>query len=173
MDITALFNMSYGLYILATRDTDGRLVGCAVNCAAQASAEPPSMLVGTNIDNYTTAAILRSGAFTVSILSEKATLATIGVFGFRSSKDLDKFSALPHIVTEAGMPVLTQDTCGYVECRVTQSFDSHTHKIIVGDIVDAKKLNADPPMTYDYYHRVVKGKTPKNAVSYVANSALA
>ncbi|MDR1560635.1 MAG: flavin reductase family protein [Clostridiales bacterium] len=169
MDLTALFSLNYGLYVLSTRDTDGKYVGCVINAAMQITAEPPSMVVSSNIDNYTTSAILRSGMFTLSVFSEQATLKTISMFGFRSCNEIDKFEAMPYIVTESGLPVLTREVCAYVECKVTGTEDIHTHKLIKGDIIDARYLSKDPPMTYNYYHKVVKGKTPQKAASYQAN----
>ncbi|MDR2649628.1 MAG: flavin reductase family protein [Clostridiales bacterium] len=166
MDLTALFSLNYGLYVLATRDTDGKYVGCVVNAAMQITAEPPSMAVSSNSQNYTTGAVLRSGMFTLSVFSEQAALKTISTFGFRSSNDIDKFKAMPYIVTESGMPVLTREVCAYVECKVTGSEDIYTHKLIRGDIIDSRRLSKESPMTYNYYHKVVKGKTPKKAASY-------
>lgn len=167
MDVSALFNMSYGLYVLSTKDTDGRLVGCVINTAVQTSSNPASISVSTNKENYTTEAILRSRKFTLSILSQKATMETIGLFGFWNSKEKDKFETIPFRLLDSGLPILTKDVCSYLECNVKESIDCYTHKLILADLVDAGRLESDPPMTYDYYHKVVKGIVPKKAATYV------
>jgi flavin reductase (DIM6/NTAB) family NADH-FMN oxidoreductase RutF len=38
-----------------------------------------------------------------------------------------------------------------------------THTIFIGEIVDGDIMSDGEPMTYAYYHRVRKGKTPKAA----------
>ncbi|MDR1538398.1 MAG: flavin reductase family protein [Clostridiales bacterium] len=167
MDISALFTISYGLYVLSAKDTDGRYVGCVINAAMQSSAEPPSMVVCSNKENYTTDAILRSGKFVVSVFSQDADMATIGRFGFRTSKDIEKFEGMPMRLTESGLPALEKFVCSFMECEVKNYIDIHTHMLIQGDILQTERVSDAAPLTYDYYHKVIKGLTPKKAVSYV------
>jgi len=55
----------------------------------------------------------------------------------------------------------------YLEAKVTKEMDVGTHTIFVGEIVDGDVINEKPCMTYDYYHQVKRGTTPKTAPSYV------
>jgi flavin reductase (DIM6/NTAB) family NADH-FMN oxidoreductase RutF len=168
IDFSALFSLSYGLYVLSAKGADGKFYGCIANSAVQISAEPPSMAVSTNVGNLTTKAIVESGRFAISVLTQDADMPLIGRFGFRSSADFDKFEGVRLILTESGLPILGEKTCAYMECAVTGVHNAHTHKVIFGDLVEAKKLDSSaPPLTYGYYHTVIKGKTPKAAVSYV------
>jgi ferric-chelate reductase [NAD(P)H] len=169
-DASSLFSMTYGLYIISAK-SDGRLYGCIINSAVQTSAEPPSLAVSTNDLNRTTKAILDSGRFAVSILNQDADMKLIGRFGFRTSEGFDKFEGQPVIYTASGLPILSACVCAYVECLVAGSRQAHTHKIIFGDVVEAARIDAAAaPLTYDYYHKVIKGKTPKNAVSYASDN---
>ena len=48
--------------------------------------------------------------------------------------------------------------------------DNETHVVVLARLVDTVK-GEGTPMTYDYYHRVVKGRAPKNAPTYVPPTA--
>ncbi|MCL2529266.1 MAG: flavin reductase [Coriobacteriia bacterium] len=167
MDKTALFNLSYGLYIIGAKD-GGRDVGCVVNTVTQATSVPTTLIVCINKDNYTNACIKKTKEFSVSILSEETKQNTIGVFGFSSSKDKDKFAEVPTGHTPAGLPYVSEGVTSYLECKVIESVDNFTHTIFIAEVIEAENLSKEPPMTYAYYHRVLKGKTPPKASSYVA-----
>lgn len=163
MDPKAFHSLSYGVYIVSTWD-NGRPTGCTANCAVQVTSSPATVLVSINKDNYTNRCIADCGHFAVSVLSEKSDPAIIGAFGFRSGKDTDKFDGMPYAVKDA-MPVIT-DGCAYIACKVIGSMDSPTHTVFLGEVIGAEVLGSDPPMTYAYYHTVIKGKTAKNAPTY-------
>ena len=169
MDVTALFNLSYGLYIIGTRDGD-KYSGCVVNTVTQSTAEPITLTVCINKENYTNACIKKTKEFAVSILSEHVRESIIGVFGFHSSRDTDKFSGLSYGLTPSGMPYLKEGVTGYIQCRVIDSVENHTHTIFIAEVKEAENIAKEPPMTYAYYHKVIKGKTPKAASSYVAET---
>ena len=170
MDIKTLFNLSYGLYVIGAKDGE-RNVGCVVNTVTQATATPVTLTVCINKDNYTNACIKKTKEFAVSILSEAAKENTIAVFGFSSSKDRDKFANIPYGL--APSPYIKEGVTGYLQCKVINFIDHFTHTIFIAEVTEAENiLNAqgslETPMTYAYYHKVIKGKTPKNASSYVA-----
>ena len=54
----------------------------------------------------------------------------------------------------------------YITCKVINTMETDTHTIFLGQVTDAGNLSKDTPMTYSYYHKVVKGSTPKNAPTY-------
>ena len=68
------------------------------------------------------------------------------------------------------MPVVA-DACAYIVCEVVDKMETSTHTVFLGKVVDADMLKKDDPMTYAYYHKVVKGKSPKNAPTYIAEEA--
>ena len=167
MDKTTFRSLSYGLYVIGAKDGD-RNVGCVVNTVTQATSSPVTLTVCINKDNYTNQCIKKSKAFAVSILSERAKENTIAVFGFSSSRDKDKFSEVPYGLTPSGMPYIKEGVTGYIQCRVIDFVDNYTHTVFIVEAEEAENLSNEPPMTYAYYHNVIKGKTPKNASSYVA-----
>ena len=99
MDMTALYKLSCGLYVITTVD-GGRGVGCVVNTVTQVTAEPVQVMVAINKENFTAGAVQRAGRFAVSVLTESAPMELIGRFGFRSSKDEDKFEGLKAVAVE-------------------------------------------------------------------------
>lgn len=170
MDATALFNLSYGMYVISSKDGD-RNIGCVANSATQISSSPATLAISLNKLNYTTACVQKSGLFTLSILSEKARAELIGTFGFNSGKETDKFDGIDFITAESGLAVPKEGICAYLDCRVINQTDCYTHTVFFAEIADARNLAAETPMTYAYYHRVIKGKAPKNAPTYIPEAA--
>ncbi len=172
MDATVLFDLSYGVCVIGTKDGQ-RPVGCIANTIFQVTAEPMTVGVSVSKANFTEHCIRENGMFTVSILSENTPQEVIGTFGFHTSKDTDKFSLVNTVITKEGMPVVDEKTVSYFTCRVLKEMDMLTHTIFVGEVVEAEKLNQEAPMTYAYYHKVKKGKTAKNAPTYQKESPAA
>lgn len=172
MDVTALFNLSSGLYIIGAKDGE-KNVGCVVNTVTQSTSRPVTLTVCIHKDNYTNACIQKTQAFSVSILSEKTRQGTFGVFGFSSSRDRDKFSEVPFGLTPSGLPYINEGVTGYLQCKVIGLVDDYTHTIFIAEVEEAENLYKEQPMTYAYYHKVVKGKSPKNAPTYVEEPAAA
>ena len=92
IDKSAFRTLSYGLYIVTSRDSEGKKYGCVANTFQQVASNPPMASVALHKDNATTKAILESGKYAVSVLGESATMELIGRFGFRSSHEIDKFA---------------------------------------------------------------------------------
>ncbi len=161
----AFRDMSYGVYIISTLD-ETRPTGCVVNSAMQITSEPPTIAVSINHNNYTNGCIEKAGKFAISILGEESDPGLIGTFGFQSGKDVDKFNEVEVIVKEDISVVA--DACGYVVCKVIDKMETETHTVFLGEVVDADVLNKQDAMTYAYYHKVVKGKSPKNAPTFIA-----
>jgi len=161
----AFRSMSYGVYIVSTLDGE-RPTGCVANSAMQITSEPATIAVSINHDNYTNSCIEKTGKFAISMLSEKSEPGLIGTFGFQSGKDINKFDGVEAIEKE-GISVIA-DSCGYVVCKVIDKMETSTHTVFLGEVIAADVLKQEEAMTYAYYHKVVKGKSPKNAPTYIA-----
>ena len=158
MDKTALFQLTYGLYVVGTFDGE-RPVGCIINTCFQVTSENPILAVSLNKNNFTLDAIRRSGKFSLSIIAEESDTSVIGSFGFRSSRDADKYADYGYDVM-AGAPIVKGKFAGRLVLEALNFVDAETHVVVLGRLVDAEK-GEGTPMTYEYYHRVVKGKAPK------------
>lgn len=164
MDNKILRDISYGMYVVATSYND-KLVGCTINTLTQVTSNNPIVSISLNKDNYTNKAIKNTKRFIVNILSEKTTSEVINTFGFRTSKDIDKFANYKYELKNQ-LPILKEEICGYIICEVLNVIDAETHDVFLARIIDMKKTSNNIPMTYIYYHQVIKGSTPKNAPTY-------
>ena len=165
MDITVLFKLTYGLYVVGAMDGK-RPVGCIINTCFQVTNQNPILAISLNKNNYTLDAIKRAGRFSLSILAEDTNPAIISSFGFCSSCDNDKYADYGYDMTE-GAPMVKGKFAGRLVLDALNFVDNETHVVVLARLVDTVK-GEGTPMTYDYYHRVVKGKAPKNAPTYVA-----
>ena len=163
MNLTALFRLSYGVYVVSAMDGD-RYNGCIANTVMQVTAEPPALVVSINKDSFTYDCIRESGRFSVSVLSEASNPRLIGAFGFQTGRFHNKFDGVRYEEKD-GLPILS-DCCAYVLCNVRDTLDAGSHMLFLADIVECDHISQEPPMTYDYYHRVIKGKSPKTAPTY-------
>lgn len=165
LDRKAFYKLSYGLYIVSSA-FGGKDGGCVVNTLSQVTSEPAKMSVALNKNNFTLEQIEKSGFFSAVALSQDADIKLIGVFGFRSGRDNDKFAGLAFSRDENGMPYINESVVARYSCRIVQKLDVGTHLLLVGEVTEAEIMNDSEPLTYTYYQKVKKGTTPKNAPSY-------
>ena len=166
IDKFAFHTLSYGLYLVTAVDSSGRKVGCVANTFQQVASNPPMASVALNKDNTTTKAIIDSGKYAVSVLGTAATMELIGLFGFRSSLEVDKFAEADHEMCEHDLPRVKEACVATFAVEVKDTVDVGTHLMFVGTVISAETISDQDPMTYDYYHKVLRGKTPPKAVSY-------
>ena len=134
MDRKVLRNLSYGVYVVTSKENDKK-VGCIANSIMQVTSNPSTIAVSINHDNYTNKVIKENKRFGVSILKETSDSKIIGTFGFKTSKDSDKFKDV-NFKEEDGIPVIT-DSCGYMICNVIDVMETKTHTIFLGEVTNA------------------------------------
>ena len=167
MDKKVLRNLSYGVYVVTSREKD-KNVGCVANSIMQVTSNPSVIAVSINHDNYTNKVIKENNKFGVSILKETTDAKIIGTFGYKSSKDTDKFDGIS-FKEISEIPVL-ENTCGYMVCKVIDTMETSTHTIFLGEVIEADDYSTENAMTYKYYHENLKGSSPKNAPTYEETS---
>ncbi len=173
LDPRVFWQLSYGIYIVTTRAA-GRCNGQIANTVFQVTAQPPTVGISLNRENLTHELVRQSGVFAVSVVSEAADMPFIGTFGFKCGRTTDKFAKIQTVVGELGMPIVTTNATGYLEAKVTHTLDVGTHTLFIGEVVAAAALPcAEQPMTYAFYHDVRKGKTPKNATTFLGTMGAA
>jgi len=166
MNIKALYKLGYGVYVVTSKK-DGRINGQIANTVFQVTSEPPTVAVSINKNNLTHDFIKESRVFAASILCQDTPLTFIGRFGFKSGRDSDKFKEVDYKTGETGAPIILDNAVSYLEARVTKEMDVGTHTIFVGEVVNADVISDEVCMTYDYYHQIKGGKTPKAAATYL------
>ncbi|RLF94952.1 High molecular weight rubredoxin [Thermococci archaeon] len=166
MNPKALHKISYGLYVVSSKKGDS-INGQIANTVFQVCADPPVIAVCINKKNLTHEFIQGSKVFTVSILSKETPMKFIGLFGFKSGRDVNKFEKINYKIGVTGSPIVTDNAIGYVEADIINSIDVETHTIFIVEILDAQIMNDSEPLTYAYYHEIKKGKVPKTAPTYI------
>lgn len=166
MDLTVFFTINYGMYIVSTK-FENKMNAQIVNTVFQVTAEPPKLAICISKNNFTCSLLEKSRLFSISALSCQAPMPFIGLFGFRSGKDIDKFRDTKYKTGVTGVPVVTDYCISYFECRIDNQLDVGTHIIYVGETVDAQFLNEGELLTYAYYRDVRHGLSPKNAPTYI------
>lgn len=162
--------ITYGMYIVGFNN-DSKYGGCVINTFSQVTSDGV-ISINLNKDNYTNEVIRKTKKFSISILSREIDRNIISVFGFSSSKDVDKFKDVSFEVID-DLPVLKDNICGYILCSVIDIIDCGSHdiilaKILKSDVSDSKSV----AMTYKYYHEVIKGSIPKKAPTYIEEETL-
>lgn len=167
MNIKALHKIGYGLYVVTSKK-DNQFNGQIANTVFQVTAEPPTIAISINRNNLTWQFIKESRVFAASVLCQDTPLTFIGRFGFKSGRDTDKLAGVEYKIGNTGVPVVLEYATAYIEARVIQETDVGTHTVFIGEVVNAEVVSDEACMTYDYYHQIKGGKTPKAAATYIA-----
>ena len=147
MDKKAMYKLSYGLFVLTAKE-DSKDNGCIINTAIQAASEPNQLSICVNKLNYTHDMIQRTGAFTVSVISQNAAFDLFKQFGFQTGREVDKFADFSSCTR----------TNAYISVKVTKSEDLGSHTMFIGEITDMEVLSEVPSVTYEYYLNNIKPK---------------
>ncbi|MFC2041970.1 flavin reductase family protein [Chloroflexota bacterium] len=166
MNVKALWKLGYGIYVVTSKK-GSRLNGQIANTVFQVTSEPPTVAVSINENNLTHEFIKESQVFAASVLCQDTPLTFIGRFGFKSGRDTDKFEGINYKIGETGAPIVIDNVVSYLEARVVKEMDVGKHTIFVGEVVNADIVSDKACMTYDYYHQIKGGKTPKAAATYI------
>lgn len=166
MNIKAIQKICYGVYIISSRKGE-KINGQIANTVFQITSDPPTIAISINKQNLTHEYIRESKVFTVSMLSKETPMTLIGLFGYKSGRDVDKFSGTHFKTGITKAPIVLDSAIGYLECEVLSETDVGTHTVFIGKIVDCDVLSSAEPMTYAYYHEVKGGKSPKTAPTYI------
>lgn len=156
MDNKAMYKLSYGLYVLTTRN-QGKDNGCIINTAIQAASAPNQLSICVNKANFTHDMIMNSGKFNVSVISQQGSFELFKHFGFQSGKNVDKFSDFEDCKRATnGIYYITSGTNAYISVEVTKVEDIGSHTMFIGEITDMEVLSDDASATYEYYMNHIK-----------------
>jgi flavin reductase (DIM6/NTAB) family NADH-FMN oxidoreductase RutF/rubredoxin len=160
-------SLTYGLYIVSSQN-EGRKNGYVANTVFQVTAEPSQIAISCNKNNFTSELISKSGYFSVSVLEQDAPKELIGLFGYKSGKETDKFAQTRFFVSEENIPVVTEHCISWFTCKVVQTVDTDTHLLFIAEVLNGDFIEkGKTPLTYDYYRKVRHGRSPKNAPTYI------
>ena len=163
IDNKAIFNISYGLFVLVARQGD-KDNACIINVAQQVSSEPLQLMICVNKQNLTHDMVLRTLKFNLCPLSEEATMKPFRHFGFQSGRDVDKFEQCEvELRTDNGLLYLPRFINAVISCVVTKSIDLGTHTMFIARVMEARRLTDSPSITYAYYQQHIKPQPAADA----------
>lgn len=161
MNSAALFQLSYGLFVLTARERDFDN-GCIINTVSQVTDVPKRVSVTVNKRNKTHDMIAATGLFNVSVLDNTVPFDLFRHFGFQSGRETDKFAGWQEAArSENGLLYLTKYTNAWLSGQVIQQIDLGTHTLFVADLTGAEVLSQQPSVTYADYHAHIKPQPPK------------
>ncbi|MBR5362840.1 MAG: flavin reductase [Oscillospiraceae bacterium] len=156
-DLTALFKIGYGLYVVTSNDGE-KDNGLIVNTVTQVTNTPNRIAVTINKENYSHHVIQQTGVMNVNCLSVEAPFRVFENFGFRSGRNTDKFADCKPIRTENGLVMLPHYINAMMSLKVVQYVDLGTHGMFICEITEARVVSDAETMTYSYYQANVKPK---------------
>ena len=159
-DMTALFNIGYGLYVITCNDGK-KDNGLIVNTVTQVTNTPNRLAVTINKENYSHHVIKQTGKMNINCLSVDAPFKVFETFGFQSGRNVDKFKDCAPLRSDNGLVFLPRYINSFMSLVVEQYVDLGTHGMFICAITEARVLSDRETMTYTYYHQNVKPK-PKN-----------
>ena len=156
MNQAAMFQLSYGLFVLSAKNGE-KDNGCIVNTVQQITTTPNRISIAVNKDNFTHDMIKDTGSFNVSILSEEVTFDIFKHFGFQSGRDVDKLKNYSDYERSSnGIFYLNKYANAFLSASVAETVDLGTHTMFIADVTDGEVLSQVPSVTYAYYHKHIK-----------------
>ena len=161
MDQKALYNLTYGMYLLTTRE-EGKDYGCIINTAVQVARDPDRIAISVQNNNKTCEVLKRTGLFNLSAITSDAPFDLFRQFGMQSARDVEKFRGYPGIDRAPNtLPILSNFANMYLSVYADQTIDLGSHTLFIGEILDGAVLNAKPSCSYAHYHAEIKPKPKK------------
>ena len=156
-DLTALFNIGYGLYVVTSNDGT-KDNGLIVNTVAQVSDSPNRIAVTINKQNYSHHVIKQTGILNVNCLDVSAPFSVFQNFGFQSGRNADKFTGIEELRSDNGLRFLPRHINSFMSLKVEEYVDLGSHGMFICSITEARVIEDKETMTYAYYHANVKPK---------------
>ena len=156
-DLSALFNIGYGLYVVTSNDGK-KDNGLIVNTVSQVTNSPNRIAVTINKDNYSHHVIKQTGKMNINCLSVDAPFSVFENFGFRSGRNADKFESITPLRSDNGLAFLPRYINSFMSLKVEQYVDLDTHGMFICSITEARVISDSETMTYTYYQKNVKPK---------------
>ncbi|MBQ4117184.1 MAG: flavin reductase [Clostridia bacterium] len=156
-DMTALFNIGYGLYVVTSNDGK-KDNGLIVNTVTQVTSVPNRIAVTINKENYSHHVIKQTGKMNINCLTVDAPFAVFEKFGFASGRNVDKFADCTPLRSDNGLVFLPRYINSFMSLKVEQYIDLDTHGMFICSVSESRVISDKETMTYTYYQNNVKPK---------------
>ena len=156
-DLSALFNIGYGLYVITSNDGK-KDNGLIVNTVCQVTNTPNRIAVTINKENYSHHVIQQTGKMNLNCLSVDAPFSVFENFGFKSGRVADKFNDIEILRSDNGLAFLPKYINSFMSLKVDEYIDLDTHGMFICSITESRVITNAETMTYTYYQDNVKPK---------------
>ncbi len=156
-DMTALFKIGYGLYVVTSND-GRRDNGLIVNAVTQLTDSPKRIAVTINKANYSHHVIKQTGKMNLNCLTVDAPFSVFEKFGFQSGRNVDKFEGCTPLRSDNGLVFLPRHINAFMSLKVESYVDLDTHGMFICTVTEARVISDRETMSYSYYHEHVKPK---------------
>ena len=156
-NLSALFNIGYGLYVVTSNDGK-KDNGLIVNTVTQVTSTPNRVAVTINKENYSHHVIKQTGKMNVNCLTVDAPFKIFESFGFRSGRNVDKFENTEVFRSDNGLVFLPRYINSFMSLKVENYIDLDTHGMFICSVTELRVLSDKETMTYTYYQNNVKPK---------------
>ena len=156
-DLSALFNIGYGLYVITSNDGK-KDNGLIVNTVSQVTNTPNRVAVTINKANYSHHVIKQTGVMNLNCLSTEAPFRVFERYGFQSGRTVDKFEGVETLRSDNGLVFLPKYINSFMSLKVEQYIDLDTHGMFICSITESRVISNVETMTYTYYQNYVKPK---------------
>lgn len=156
-DLSALFNIGYGLYVVTSND-GAKDNGLIVNTVSQVTNTPNRVAVTINKANYSYHVIKQTGILNVNCLDISAPFSVFQNYGFQSGRTADKFAGVEELRSDNGLRFLPRYINSFMSLKVESFVDLDTHGMFICSVTEARVMSDKETMTYTYYQNNVKPK---------------
>lgn len=156
-DLSALFNIGYGLYVVTSNDGT-KDNGLIVNTVSQVTNTPNRVAVTINKANYSHHIIKQTGVMNVNCLDVSAPFSVFQNFGFQSGRTADKFQGIDELRSDNGLRFLPRYINSFMSLKVESYVDLDTHGMFICSVTEARVMSDKETMSYTYYQNHVKPK---------------
>ena len=156
-DLTALFNIGYGLYVVTSNDGK-KDNGLIVNTVTQVTNTPNRIAVTINKENYSHHVIKQTGKMNINCLTTDTPFSVFEKFGFVSGRNVNKFEGEEVLRSDNGLVFLSKFINSFMSLKVEQYVDLDTHGMFICSVTEARVISNAETMTYSFYYSDVKPK---------------
>lgn len=161
MNTTALYNITYGVYLLSANE-NGKDNACIINTAVQVANNPTRISISVIKDNLTHDMIMATKQFNLSAITKDAPFNLFQNFGMQSGRNSNKFENFNDVKrSENGLLYLTKYSNAFLSLKVTETMDLGSHTLFIAELTDADVISSEESCTYGYYQTVIKQTAPQ------------
>ena len=161
MNTTALYNITYGVYLLSANEND-KDNACIINTAVQVANNPTRISISVIKDNLTHDMIMSTKQFNLSAITKDAPFSLFQNFGMQSGRNSNKFENFNEVKrSENGLLYLTKYSNAFLSLKVTETMDLGSHTLFIAELTDADVISSEESCTYGYYQTVIKQTAPQ------------